>query len=63
MRVNHVCTTYGFLKHFDTKFIYLSIYLFICDAYILICVPSNANFNVPYLSLCKCFSLEILRVA
>ena len=32
------------------------------DAYVIICVLSNANFNVPYLSLRKRFSPEILRV-
>ena len=51
--------TYGFLKHFDTKIIYI---YYICDAYVRICVLSNANFSVPYLSLPKQFSLEILRV-
>ena len=34
----------------------------IYDAYILISVLSEANFNVPYLILWKCFSAEILRV-
>ena len=35
---------------------------YIYDAWFLICVLSNANFNVPYLSLGKLFSPEILRV-
>ena len=30
--------------------------------HVRICVLSNANFNVPYLSLRKPFSPEILRV-
>ena len=40
----------------------LYIYIYIYDAYVRICVLSNANFNVPYLSLRKQFSPEILRV-
>ena len=27
--VDHLCTTYGFVKHFDTKMVYLSICLYI----------------------------------
>ena len=34
-------------------YIYTYIYIYICDASFLICVLSNANFNVPYLSLGK----------
>ena len=33
--------------------IYIYIYIYICDASFLICVLSNANFNVLYLSLGK----------
>ena len=41
---------------------YIIIIIYIYDAYVRICVLSNANFNVPYLSLQKQFSPEILRV-
>ena len=34
-------------------YIYIYIYIYIYDAYVRICVLSNANFNVPYLSLGK----------
>ena len=27
--VDHLCTTYSFLKHFDTNFIYLYLYLYV----------------------------------
>ena len=54
---SYLCDLWFSLKHFDTKIIYT-----IYDAYVRICVLSNANFNVPYLSLRKRFSPEILRV-
>ena len=47
--VDHLCTTYGFLKHFDTNFIYLYIYISIYLD-VLIFVLKNANFKVLYLS-------------
>ena len=34
------------------KYIYIYIYIYyVCDAYVRICVLSNANFSVPYLGL------------
>ena len=27
-QVDHICATYGFLKHFDTKIIYIIIYIY-----------------------------------
>ena len=45
----------------QSKFLVFGNY-YICDAYVRICVLSNANFNVAYLSLRKRFSPEILRV-
>ena len=45
---------YGFLKHLYTKIIYnifFYLYIYIYDAYVRICVLSNANFNAVYLSL------------
>ena len=44
------------------NFLVFGIYIYIYDAYVLICVLSNANFDVQYLSLGKRFLPEILRV-
>ena len=37
----------------QSMFLVFGKYTYICDAYVLICVLPNANFNVPYLTLGK----------
>ena len=44
---------YEDLIAYSNDFIEDDIPIYICDAWFLICVLSNANFNVPYLSLGK----------
>ena len=39
--------------YFHTFAVDMSVYTYIYDAYVRICVLSNANFNVPYLSVGK----------